>query len=35
MTLSSYFERFGHRFEDKSDDEKADEFTRLLKQDQA
>jgi hypothetical protein len=26
MTL----ERFGHRFEGKSNDEKADEFTRLL-----
>ena len=25
MIISSYFERFGHRFEGKSDDEKADD----------
>jgi hypothetical protein len=35
MTLSSYFERFAHRFEGKNGNEKADEFIRLLKQDQA
>lgn len=35
MTISSYFERFGHRFKDKNDNEKFDEFIRLLKQDQA
>jgi hypothetical protein len=35
MTISSYFERFGHRFKGKNGNEKFDEFTRLLKQDQA
>ena len=35
MTLSSYFERFEHRFEGKCDDEKFDELARLLMQDQA
>ena len=35
MTISSYFERFGHRFEGKDGKEKFDEFTRLLNQDQA
>jgi hypothetical protein len=33
MTISSYFERFGHRFEGKTGDEKFDEFVRLLRQD--
>lgn len=35
MTISSYFERFGHRFEGKSGDEKFDAFVRLLRQDRA
>jgi hypothetical protein len=35
MTISSYFERFRHRFEGKNGSQKFDEFTRLLKQDQA
>ena len=35
MTISSYFERFGHRFEGKTDDEKFDEFVKLLGQDRA
>ena len=35
MTISSYFERFGHRFEGKSGDEKFDEFVKLLRQDRA
>jgi hypothetical protein len=34
MTISSYFERFRHRFEGKNGSQKFDEFTRLLKQDQ-
>ena len=33
MTISSYFERFGHRFEGKNGDEKFDEFVKLLQQD--
>ena len=33
MTISSYFERFGHRFEGKTGDEKFDEFVKLLRQD--
>lgn len=35
MTISSYFERFGHRFEGKNGDQELDEFTKLVKQDQA
>jgi hypothetical protein len=35
MTISSYFERFEHRFEGKTGDEKFDEFVRLLRQDRA
>lgn len=35
MTISSYFERFGHRFEGKTGDEKFDEFVRFLRQDRA
>jgi hypothetical protein len=35
MTISSYFERFEHRFEGKNEKEKFDEIIRLLKQDQA
>lgn len=35
MVISSYFERFGHRFEDKNGEQQFDEFTKLVKQDQA
>jgi hypothetical protein len=34
MTISSYFERFEHRFEGKNKDEQLDEFVKLVKQDQ-
>jgi hypothetical protein len=35
MTISSYFERFGHRFEGKNGNEQFDEFVKLVKQDRA
>jgi hypothetical protein len=35
MTISSYFERFRHRFEGKNGDEQFDEFIKLVKQDKA
>ena len=34
MTISSYFERFGHRFEVKNGEQQFDEFAKLVKQDQ-
>lgn len=34
MTISSYFERFRHRFEGKNGDQQFDEFIKLVKQDQ-
>jgi squalene cyclase len=35
MTISSYFERFRHRFEGKNGNEQFDEFVKLVKQDRA
>ena len=35
MTISSYFERFRHRFEGKNGDQQFGEFIKLVKQDQA
>ncbi|MGH9983062.1 MAG: hypothetical protein ACRD8W_03800 [Nitrososphaeraceae archaeon] len=31
MVISSYFERFGHRFEGKNGEQQFDEFTKLVK----